>query len=90
MEMKDMFAGRRKGFLAEAHPDVYAAMEAAGELPEHLETNATEAVEIMNGIVQHYQAELDAMEAGEAKEIRRGQILMSAREIALAEIVLVL
>ena len=90
MEIESKFAGRRKAFLAQRYPKVYAGMEKTGELKEHLEEIGRQAKEVMDRTIAHYQPQIEAIQDKEAREVREGQVWLMAQEIALQEIVLTL
>ncbi|MBI4723987.1 MAG: TnpV protein [Rhodomicrobium sp.] len=90
MSLESKFAGRRKAYLAQSHPAMYAELEKSGTLNAHLDGIGRQASEMMEEIVKQKKPELEAIKDGQEREIREAQIWLMAEEIALQEIVLTL
>ena len=88
--MESKFAGRRKSYLAQAYPQMYAEMEQTGQLNQHLDQNAKQAFELMQAILDQYQAELETIQDPQRRKTRAAQIWLTAEEIALYDVVLTL
>ena len=90
LEIEKKFASRRKAFLAQRYPRVYAEMERTGELSGHLDKTGQHAKELMQQIYNHNRPEIEAIQDKEKREARETQIWLMAEEAALQEIVLTL
>jgi Transposon-encoded protein TnpV len=90
MDIQSKFASRRKTFLAQRYPAVYADLVKSGTLEASLETTGRDAKRLFNRIMEHNKAQIEAIEDPEKRQIKQAQIELMAEEVALAEAVLTL
>jgi hypothetical protein len=90
MNIESKFASRRKAFLAQRYPAVYADMVKEGVLEAHLTRIGQDAKKLFDRIMEHNRAQIEAIEDPEKRQIKQTQIELMAEEVALNEIVLTL
>ncbi|ADP72046.1 hypothetical protein Rvan_2838 [Rhodomicrobium vannielii ATCC 17100] len=90
MRIESKFATRRKGYLAQSHPALYAELEKTGQLNQHLDEIGRQARQMMERIFEEKKPEIEAIKDAEEGEIKETQAWLMAEEIALHEVVLTL
>jgi hypothetical protein len=76
--LQSLYAGRRRMFLQQHHPQTYAAMEQAGTLETHLKQTGEDAASLYGTIIDQMNERADAM----TSQAERTSYLLSAPQVA--------
>ena len=76
--LQSLYAGRRRMFLQQHHPQTYAVMEEAGTLETHLKQTGEDAANLYETIIDQMNERADAM----TSQADRTSYLLSAPQVA--------